>query len=235
MTAQRAARLLANASAALVHQHDIAGTLSEILEACVDALHLDACGIVVGDVSGRLELLSASSHQVGELELYESQSAEGPCLDAWTGNASISVSTGAEATRTWDTFGPAMIRAGFQSAHACPLRWDGRALGAMNLFRKASSVFSEEEQIIAQGFADIATLVVIHTDRLSVQTVAIRVAEALESRTLVEQAKGVLSYRLGVDMEEAYTILGRIAVEGGVSLTRAAQDVLNSAKRHRGT
>jgi hypothetical protein len=231
MEAERTVLTLAHASDALVSDHDTAGALANLLESCQGVLASDASGILSGPPRGKLELLAASTHKASDLELHQAQIDEGPCVDARDGNESVAV-VGEEAlVDRWPSFGEAMVKAGYHAVHSAPLRWHANTLGAMALFRRDPVPFSAEDDTVAQAFANIATLLIVHAEPVDLDRLGARVEAALSSRVVVEQAKGVLAHHGDVAMDEAYEVLRELAVSRGTTLTHVARAVLGAAAR----
>lgn len=228
MEASRAADALAKASAALVGETDIAGFLATLLTSSADVLQIDAGGILVED-GGRLDLLAASSHAAVELELHQAQLDEGPCVDAHMTSLAVNAH-GPDLLDRWPRFGRTMLDSGFSSVHASPLRWHGVALGAMGMFRRTDELLTSEEETVAQAFADLATLLIVQTEKVDLETVRQRVQDLLTERIIIEQAKGVLAESHRVDMAEPYELLLRRAAEDGATLTTTAQAVVDQAQ-----
>ncbi|VXC55507.1 GAF and ANTAR domain-containing protein [Aeromicrobium sp. 9AM] len=229
MEASRATAALAKASAALVGDADIAGFLADLLTSSADVLRLDASGILVED-DGRLDLLAASSHTATELELHQAHLDEGPCVDAHASGEPVNAHS-SDLVAMWPRFGRTMIESGFSAVHASPLRWHGVPLGAMGLFRSADELFTPEEETVAQAFADLATLLIVQTDKVDLDKVKQRVQEVLATRIVIEQAKGVLAEQDDVDMGEAYQELLRRAAQDGGHLTTVAGAIVEGAER----
>ncbi|MCW2838822.1 MAG: hypothetical protein JWR55_305 [Aeromicrobium sp.] len=229
MDGSRATEVLEGISAASGPDHDLADLLAKVTAACRDVLEVDATGIMVNSRSGRLQLLAASSHDAAELELHQSQIDEGPCVGAARDDASIAV-WGEDGLRgKWPEFGPAMIDAGFLSVHSAPLRWDASTLGAMALFRHDPTPFDEGEDELANAFAELVARLVVGVDAGDDIDIEQLTERALNSRIVVEQAKGVLMQAEGVSSGEAYRVLMRRAADAGSTLTVAAREVLDGA------
>lgn len=229
MEASRAADALARASAALVGETDIAGFLANLLDSSADVLSVDAGGILIEDDDG-LDLLAASSHTAVELELHQAQLDEGPCVEAHQSGRTVNAH-GSDLAIRWPQFGRTMLGTGFSSVLASPLRWHGAPLGAMGLFRRSDEQFTSDEETVAQAFADLATLLIVQTEKVDLDTVKRRVQELLTERIVIEQAKGVLAEHHDVDMAEAYQLLLRRAAQDGGKLRAAAQEVVDEAQR----
>jgi transcriptional regulator with GAF, ATPase, and Fis domain len=232
MASITAAQAFAQVSAALVNKHDIAGTLEASLRNCAQLTSTDACGLlVVADGGTKLQLLGATSHRVFELELFQTQIEEGPCLEAWRQNEAVSLSGKETILERWGRFGPSVIAAGFESVHALPVRWHDKPLGALNLFRTSPQLLTADERALAQAFADLAIVLIVQTDNISAEVAISRTRNALEGRALIEQAKGVLSHQLRLDMESAYTCLEDTAAHFQTSLTETATAIVQRAQR----
>jgi GAF domain-containing protein len=95
----------------------------------------------------------------------------------------------------------AMCEAGFQSAFALPLRLRERTVGALNLFSVVETPMNEDDVLVARAFADLAAISVVqHRAAAEGQLVNEQLSQALTSRILIEQAKGVIFERAGIDM-----------------------------------
>jgi len=226
-----AIRALADVSASLVAPHDISGTLAGMLTGIRSALDVEACGIVAAGLSGRFEVLSASSHTEDDLALFETQTITGPGVTACLRNEHVAVSGLEEIKADWPELAAAMGTSGFRSVLACPLRWNGTALGAVAVFRRGEAAFTHAERVTLQAFADLAILLVIHSDGVTVSMAVERMEQALQSRILIEQAKGVLAYVHQIGMADAYDALQEIARDAGISLTEGAERVIIEATR----
>lgn len=229
MQASRAADALAKASAALIDQTDAIGFLAALLSSSTEVLQTDASGILVEN-DGHLDVLAASSHSAVELELLQAMLSEGPCIEAYASGRGVDAH-GPELHTRWPTFGRAMTDFGFSAVRASPLRWRGKALGAMGLFRRANLAFTPEEQTVAQAFADLVTLLIVQSEQVDLDALESRVHVMLTGRIVIEQAKGVLAEIYGVDLGKAYELLLLRAADGGGNLTATAQTILDEVQQ----
>lgn len=229
MEARRAAQALARASSSLATSHDVAGALASLMQNCRDGLGVDAIGILV-EVEGHLELLASSSHDAAELEVHQLHVDEGPCIDAHHTGEPLEVSGRRSLLDRWPVFAPTMLGAGFGAVHAAPLMWQTSSFGAMGLFRRSDTPFTDDEHAVAQAFADIATILVVQLDDLRPDELARRLARALDDRVVIEQAKGVLADQRDVSTAHAYDILVAEADEHAEPLTAWAARVVAEAQ-----
>ncbi|MET0446895.1 MAG: GAF and ANTAR domain-containing protein [Aeromicrobium sp.] len=232
MESQRAAQALAQASASLTTSYDAVGALAALLENCRHGLDVDAGGILV-ETGGQLELLASSSHEMAELEAYQLQVDEGPCVDAFQKGTAVQEHTIESLTERWPQFAATMVAAGFESVHATPLQIQGRTFGAMGIFRRDPLAFTPDEDVVARGFAHIASMLVLQLGEVPPEQLYRRLQNALDARVLLEQAKGVLAGAHDLSMAEAYDLLVQSARDRHQPLTAWAVQVIASAQTPR--
>jgi transcriptional regulator with GAF, ATPase, and Fis domain len=230
MTASSAAQAFVDAAAAMVQDRDVADTLAKLLLDCARFTGADAIGLLVSDERGSLEVLSATSHQITELEIYQLQHDTGPCIDAVRSGTAVSAGSEGEIRDRWGAVGEAIVKANFHAVQGVPLRWHGRTIGAMNAFHRDPGTVDDETQVLLQAFADVATVVIVQSTELSSTELNERIRLALAGRTVIEQAKGVLAHTAQVDMATAYDLLVGRAGENGSSLTQTAARIVQDAQ-----
>jgi len=148
-------------------------------------------------------VVAASSQAARLLELFQLQNDQGPCLDCFRAGQPVAAADLAAAARRWPRFAPAARQAGFAAVQALPMRLREQVIGALNLFRARPGPFDPADVRVGQALADVATISLLHergmrrSDALNEQLQA-----ALNSRVLIEQAKGKLAERLGLDMDQ---------------------------------
>jgi GAF domain-containing protein len=212
---------------ALVDDFDVIEVLTQLTSRSVELLEAAAAGILLADSDGRLRVIGASTEQVGLLELFQIQNDEGPCLDCYrTGkmiaNARLSVSS------PWAKFAAESIRLGFPSVCAVPLRLKDLILGCLNLFMAEPVALSDAEVALAQALADVASIAIVQDQ--ATREAAIReghLQHALNSRIVIEQAKGMIAERAKVDMDNAFARLRSYARNNNRGLTDVAQSLVS--------
>jgi hypothetical protein len=233
MTGDRTtAKAFGDAAAAMVSEHNVTDVLAQLLTDCAELVSADAVAILVADGSDELSLLSSSSHRASALELLQIQSHVGPCVDTIRSGAPVTATGALELGHRWGDVGTAIAESGLVRVDAFPMRWRGRVLGGLNIFRQSPDDVDDEITTLSQAFADVATLVVVQSTEIPSDQIAARVHDAIMARAQVEQAKGVLSYVLGIEMAEGYDELRRLAADRGRSLSETAIDVVR--EQHEG-
>lgn len=210
----------------LVNDYDVIDVLDRLATTCVSLLDVAAAGMLLHDLSGGLAVAAASGDEVRALEALEAQSRQGPCPQtATTGQPVRSADLRAE--QRWPQFVPVALELGFRSVTALPLRLRGQAVGALGLFGEQPGRLNDRDEQLAQAFADVATIGLLqqrsshHSMRLAEQLRA-----ALDSRVVIEQAKGVTAERQGVSLEQAYQLLRRYARDHNLKLTQVSTAVV---------
>jgi GAF domain-containing protein len=228
---ERLARTLVQLADSLVDDFDVVDLTVLLTERCVELLDASAAGLLLLNVRGSLNLMAATSEATEVVELFQIQSDEGPCRDCIHTGAPVNVADLAEETERWPRFAPVAVEAGFRAAHAVPMRLRAQVLGALNLFRAEPTMVERSDLAIAQAFADIATIALLQARAIhESHLVADQLEEALNSRILIEQAKGILSERGGVGMDEAFARL-RFARSRQRYLSDVAQEVVDGGLR----
>ncbi len=208
----------------LVDDYDVVDMLTGVADRCVSLLGVSAAGVMLASPAGGLGLVASSSEEMRMLELFELQTQEGPCLDAFRTGEAVEEQDLQAGAGSWPTFSEAALQAGFRSALALPLRLREITLGALNLLRTTSEPMSDSDLIIARAFADLAALSISqHRGSSEAQIRNEQLSAALSSRVVIEQAKGVISERANVDLNEAFARLRGYARSANLRLTAVAQ------------
>ena len=210
----------------LVDDFDVIDFLLTLAGRCVRLLDVDAAGIMLIDQRGHLHAAAASTESARLVELFELQSDAGPCVDCCrTGSPVVNADLRANAER-WPRFAEAARDSGFVAVHALPLRLRETVIGALNLFSAQSRVLTEDDVRAGQALADVATIGILAQRNLhQAELLAAQLQNALNSRIVIEQAKGVLSERRRVSVDEAFTLLREHARAHRLRLSDVARDV----------
>ena len=214
-------------ASSLANGYDVVDLLDELTSDCARLLDVKSAGLLLADGRGVLHVLAASSEQTRQLEVFQLQRAEGPCLDCYRGGAPVSVADLDEETDRWPQFVPAARAAGFRSVHALPMRLRDNVLGALGLFGETVGELNEDDLALGQAMADVASVALVQDKAASDRTaVNAQLQTALSSRVVLEQAKGVLAQLGGLDMLTAFAVLRGYARDHGLRLSDIAHAVV---------
>lgn len=208
----------------MVGDFDVADLLQRLVEHSVDLLQVDAAGLLLSDQRGRLELMASSTEASRLLEIFQLQSEEGPCLDCFqTGKQVVVPDLQVEAAR-WPRFSEAAEAQGYRAVHAIPLRLRDDVLGAMNLFNTGPRSLTAGDLEVAQALADISAIAILQERALHHREMLVEQLQgALNSRVVIEQAKGLLAAAETVDMDQAFNMLRSLARNTNTRLADVAR------------
>lgn len=214
----------------LVEGHDVTELLDRLTADCVRLLDVTAVGLLLADRRGALHVVATSSERVADLEAFQAQRGQGPCHDCYLGNQPVNVPDLAAAAQRWPEFAAIAANAGVVSVHAVPMRLREDVLGALNLFGTTVGSLSDSDLRLAQALADVATIALIQ-DRAAADKDLVneQLQHALDSRVVLEQAKGVLASRGDLDMPAAYAALRQYARDHNLKLADLAQALITHA------
>lgn len=209
----------------LVDDYDIIDMLDQLVAHCVTLLAADAAGILLADPRHELRPVAASSEDAQTMELLQLQADEGPCLECYQTAAQVRVPDLTQMTDRWPRFTAAAAQAGaFASVHAIPLRLRGQAIGALNLFHRTPGSLPDADLALGQALADVATIGILQERAIHHgEVLTEQLQTALNSRVIIEQAKGVLAQHLGVGMDTAFDRLRRYARGNNLRLAEVAR------------
>jgi transcriptional regulator with GAF, ATPase, and Fis domain len=212
----------------LVDNFDVVELLTGLMDRCVNVLGVSAAGVMLASPPDELRLVASSSDAMQVVELFELQANEGPCLDAFRTGERVEHENLEEGTGRWPQFAEVAYAEGFRSVFALPLRLRETTIGALNLFSVDASPMDESDVVVARGFADLATISILqHGIASEIQHVNEQLTRALEDRIVIEQAKGVVSERAGINMVEAFSRLRSYARAHRVPLAAVAQSAID--------
>ena len=203
---------------------DVTDLLNRLTSECARLLDVASVGLLLADRRGSLHVVAASSHEAADLEAYQSQRAEGPCHDCYQDGRPVLVADITDHADRWPGFVPAALEHGVRSVHTVPLRLHDQVLGALGLFGHDSGDLNDRDLRLAQALADVATISIIQ-DRVAADRDAVneQLQTTLDTRVLLEQAKGVLAHTGGLSMPDAYAALVRYARDHNLKLAHLAR------------
>jgi hypothetical protein len=206
MDSERLSETFVELADSLVADFDVIEFLHMLATRCTQLLDVTAAGVMLADPAGHLRVMAASSEQARLLELFQLQNDQGPCLECFRSGHAVNAQLTAAESR-WPRFAMQAQLHGFGAVQALPMRLRDDVIGALNLFSGAPGLDAADTRV-AQALADVATIGLLqHRAQHRADTVTQQLQAALDSRVLIEQAKGILAERLDIDMDRAFTVL----------------------------
>lgn len=215
----------------LVADFDVVDFLHQVTVRCAQVLGVSAAGVLLTDQRGALRVVAASTEQTRLLELLQLQTDEGPCPECFHTGRPIAVADLSAATSRWPRFVAEARQRGFASVHALPMRLRTDVIGALNLFGTRPGALDEDTIRLGQALADVATIGLLQARAIRHrETLAEQLQTALNSRLIIEQAKGVIAQRRQVDMDQSFTLLRGTARSSNRRLSDLARAVIDGSE-----
>ena len=214
----------------MVDDFDVIDFLDMLTDRSARLLSASAAGVLLADPRGQLRVAAVSSEAAGLIELFQIQNDQGPCLDCFHTGQPVTAADLAGPGQRWPRFAAAATQAGFGAVNALPMRLRDQVIGALNLFSAGTAPLGESDLRIGQALADVATIGLLQERNVRrAETLAEQLQAALNSRVVIEQAKGKLAERLSVDMDQAFMMLRDYARNSNQHLTDVARNFVDSA------
>lgn len=215
----------------LLTSYQVSEILYRLCDRTMDLLPVGGAGVMVADDDEVLRFVAASDETVRLIERFQIELGEGPCLHAFRTGEQV-VLADLATTERFPRFRRRALEAGMRSVFSFPMMAGGQRVGAMNLYSPAPADFGPREREVGQVLADVATSYVLNARAFEETTrLAGQLRHALESRVVIEQAKGRLVEQLGMPVDDAFAALRRHARGLGVRLQTVAQDVVDGRLR----
>lgn len=222
----RLVRTLVGLADTLVDDFDVLDLLQRLVDDCVSLFGASQAGLLLSDQRGGSRVMATTSEHTRVLELFQVETQDGPCLECISTGAPVSVPDLATEAHRWPRFVPKAAEEGFRSVHALPLRLRKDVIGALGLFRAEPGTLQPEDLQAAQALADMATIGILQQRTIARSGVlAEQLQTALNSRVVIEQAKGVLAATANLDMDTAYARLRAYCRPRNLRLTDTATAV----------
>jgi GAF domain-containing protein len=214
----------------LLEEEDMDSTLRVIAEIATRAVEgCDCAGITL--VENDVVLSTACTDELcAEIDRGQYATGEGPCVDAIRTNRMMRLSKAATDER-WPKFGPLAERHAVESVLGLPLEVKGRVLGALNLYGRQQDAFLDADVDVSTLLATHAAVVLANAQAFESSARQVeQLAQALESRAIIERAKGILMEREKCSADEAFQMLVRASQSLNRKLRRVAEEVVDDAE-----
>jgi GAF domain-containing protein len=211
----------------LVADYDLVDLLQLLVDRCQSLLEVSAAGILISGVHGDLELIVSTSEASRLVEVMQISAEAGPCIDCFRTGRPIALDDIRDAPNEWSQFRDSAIDMGFLSIQAVPMRLRDRTIGTLNLLRSTVGPMPDNDLIAAQALADVATIGIIQerTIRES-DTIRQQLQHALDTRIVIEQAKGVVAHQRSIPPDDAFDVIRKYARTNQIALSLVATQLI---------
>jgi GAF domain-containing protein len=220
---------------AIVNPFDVDELLQRLTERTLEVVDASGCGIMLQDEEGQLAFAAASDDALVEVELHQERINEGACYDAFQRNELVVIEDVGAGGERWPGYRDRVLAAGLRAVIGIPMNAFGRTIGVMNIYRSSPGPWTSDDVEAAEILTAIGAGYLVHAHDLRAQhELTEHLQQAIASRDLIGQAKGIIMAREDVDGEEAFAILrttsqrsnrklreiARLVVEGRIHLER---------------
>jgi transcriptional regulator with GAF, ATPase, and Fis domain len=231
MSEQQLAETFVELADTLVDEFDMMDFLYRVTVRCADVLGVSAAGVLLTDQRGALRVAAASTEQTRLLELLQIQTDEGPCPECFHTGRPVAVADLSTTVGRWPRFAAQARQIGFASVHALPMRLRAEVIGALNLFGITPGALDADTIRLGQALADVATIGLLQARTIHHrEALAEQLQTALNSRIIIEQAKGVIAERRQLDMDQSFTLLRGTARASNRRLSELARAVVDGSE-----
>jgi GAF domain-containing protein len=212
----------------LTTEYDVVDLLDLLVRECTEILDVEAGGLMLADSEGNLQLVASTSEQVELVEIMQLNAGLGPCLDCYATGEPVSVDDIERGSDRWPDFRVAALEQGFRAVYAAPMKLRGNVIGTMNLLSASTGVLNDRDVAVAQALTDVATIGILQERMIRESgVISEQLQRALDSRILIEQAKGVLSQTGQMNMDEAFKAMRGYARRNQLTLHAVAEGITN--------
>jgi GAF domain-containing protein len=216
-------------AATLTAGYGVGDVLHDLTWEMTDVLDLTGAGVTLVH-DGKQRFVTAAVEAIARLERVQEDHQLGPCIDAVTSAQPMTVADLADSdtSRRWPEYSSAARKAGVRAVAGIPMVADGSPVGAVNLYAKEPRIWPAEDLRVASVFANIATGYLVHASAVQQhQRTTEQLQQALSTRVIIEQAKGVVATQRETDVDEAFLLLRRYARDHNTRIHDVARAVID--------
>jgi len=211
----------------LVAGYDVLDLLQSLVDYCHDLLDIDSAGILLANADGELEVVASTNEANTLVEIMQLDADAGPCLESFRTRAVVSVPDIDIRSDRWPDFTDVAAAQGIHSVYAIPLRLRQTTIGTLNLMREQRGELNRYDIRAAQALADVATIGILQERTIrDASTIRDQLQQALSSRIIIEQAKGVVAETGKLSMDVAFDRIRSHARAQQIPLSELARQLV---------
>lgn len=228
----RVAEVFVEFADTLVEEFDVVEFLQMVASRASELLAPAAAGLLLADANGRLQFMAASDERAEMLDLFEVQASAGPCQDCFRAGLAVTNTDLEDIPSPWPPYAERAVLAGFRTVHAFPLRLRREVIGVLSLLRADALILDADDAYTIQALADVATIGLLHERTVRQgEILSEQLQNALDSRIVIEQAKGAIAQAHGCGVDEAFARLRSHCRSHNLRLSAVAHAVVADALR----
>ncbi|MCU1681896.1 MAG: hypothetical protein JWQ81_2635 [Amycolatopsis sp.] len=192
-------------------------------------LDVDAAGVLLIGEDGRFEAIRATVEPAHALQLEQLRIDAGPGIESLRTGAPVNAADLRSDFR-WGTFRTSALTAGFAALHALPLHMHGATIGSMTLFRRRAGGLSRDDLALGEALTQVATACLLSRGAIGkAERLSGQLQTALNTRIMIEQAKGILAERRGSTTDNAFELMRSFARHDRILLDDLARAVVDGS------
>lgn len=224
---------LADLSDVLARTEDLGRVLQRSIEQVTRAIPgADMASVsVLRDDSTTAETAASSSERVWAIDDDQYAAGDGPCLEAARTGRVIRVGV-EQAMERWPDFARSARAAGVASYLSAPLHVDEEFAGSLNLYSEQAHGFGDLDEALLRLYTTAAAAAIANARRYAqARSLAMQLGQALDSRAVIDQARGILMATHGIDAQQAFELLAKESQNTNVKLREVAARLVESISR----
>lgn len=215
----------------IVSDSSLRDTLLRVAEITTTALPAAAFSgmTLIGD-DGKPVTAVFTDEESPEIDAAQYRTGEGPCLDAWRFGRPVRVADTATADGAYPAFRETALAHGIRSTLSLPLQAKGTNLGALNLYARDLAAFTDDDELLGCDLVEVGGVVLWNSQAYwGAHQLSEQLNDALSSRAIIEQAKGILMARNhGIDANAAFELLRAASQRENVKLREIADRIVST-------
>ncbi|MBC2591680.1 GAF and ANTAR domain-containing protein [Rhodococcus aetherivorans] len=215
----------------LLTPYEVDAALDAVVRKVTTVLELSGAGVTL-HVDGRPRFVTAAGEQIEAMERCQERFAAGPCAHAFAHGETIAVSDVRRRDDLWPEFAAEARRREIAAVAGVPMQLGEVKIGALDLYCREPREWADDELAAAQVFADMATGYIVNSDKLRQQEqLSAQLQTALDTRIVVEQAKGITAQARGVTPAAAFELIRAYARRHQAPVRAVAQAIVDVGLR----
>lgn len=219
--------VLAEFAQLMISDHSTQAVLERLGNYSTELLPVDGVGVLLRSPDGGMEVATANTEAGMIVEQLEAELLEGPCTDALASGEQVLAPDLAATQDRYPKFVPRALDAGVRSVHGLPLTIRAETIGSMDLIAYEPLDLTPAHLATAQLLGDV-TVSYLANSRVVAEKSALaeQLQHALDSRVLIEQAKGVIAERRGITVDQAFDAVRRYARSNQRKLREVCEEII---------
>lgn len=216
----------------LISAYEIGQVLYRLSDHVTQVVSADGCGVSIMDRDGELRFVTATNAVVERIERIQEEGGHGPCVTSASQGTVVAVTDLGEDHFRWPEFADAALQNNLRAVLAIPMLATDHAVGALTIYRFDAYKWEREEIEAATTLSAMATAYTLLAGRIeSSQQRAEQLQHALDSRVVIEQAKGMLAVQNDESLDQAFARVRQYARDHNVSVHQVARELVEERLR----